>query len=136
MRTVFAVLAIVATASMIGVAAPPSKEDAEASAKTWVALIDSQKYEESWTEASSFFRAAVKQQDWAQQVKNVRGGMGSLTTRKPLKTTMAKSLPGAPDGEYAVVQFDTAFKNKAKAVETITMMLEDGKWKAAGYFIK
>ena len=108
MRTAFAVLAIVAAASAIGVAAS-SKEDAEASAKTWVALIDSQKYEESWTEAGSFFRAAVKQQDWAQQVKNVRGGMGSLTTRKPLKTTMAKSLPGAP---------------------------EDGKWKAAGYFIK
>ena len=135
MRTVLAVLTIVATASIISVAAPV-KEDAEASAKTWVALIDSQKYEESWTEAGSFFRAAVKQQDWAQQVKNVRAGMGSLTTRKPLKTTMTKSLPGAPDGEYAVVQFDTAFKNKAKAVETITMMLEDGKWKAAGYFIK
>lgn len=135
MRTVFAILAIVATASVIGVAAP-SKEDAEASAKTWVALIDSQKYEESWSEASSFFRFGVKQPDWVRMVKNVRGGMGSLTTRKPLKTTMAKTLPGAPDGEYAVLQFDTAFKNKAKAVETVTMTLEGGKWKAAGYLIK
>jgi hypothetical protein len=134
MKTVFVMLAI-AAAGMIGVAAP-SKEDAEASARSWLALIDSQKYEESWAEAGSFFRSSVKQQDWVQQVKNVRGGMGSLTMRKPLKTTMAKSLPGAPDGEYAVVQFDTVLKNKAKAVETIPMMLEDGKWKAAGYFIK
>lgn len=135
MGTVFAVLAIVAAASTIGVAAP-SQEAAEASAKNWVALVDSQKYDESWVEASSFFRSAVKQQDWVQMVKNVRGGMGSLTTRKPLKTTMTKTLPGAPDGEYAVLQFDTAFKNKAKAVETVTMTLEGGKWKAAGYLIK
>ncbi len=135
MRTLFAVLTIVAAAGVIGVAAP-AEEDAEAGAKAWVALIDSQKYAQSWTESSSLFQAGVKQSDWVPMVKKVRDGMGSLVTRKPLKTTMAKSLPGAPDGEYAVVQFDTAFKNKAKAVETITMMKDDGKWKCAGYFIK
>lgn len=120
---------------MTGVAAS-AKEDAEASAKTWVVLIDSGKYEQSWTEARSLFQAGVKQPDWVPMVKKVRDDMGSLAARKPLKTTMAKSLPGAPDGEYAVVQFDTAFKNKAKAVETITMMMDGGKWKCAGYFIK
>ncbi len=135
MRTLFAILAIAATSALL-CAAAPAKEDAEAAAKSWVALIDAQKYEASWTEASSVFQKGVKQTDWTQMVKNVRSGMGSLISRKPLKTTMAKSLPGAPDGEYAVVQFDTVFKSKAKATETITMMMDGGKWKCAGYFIK
>ena len=69
-------------------------------------------------------------------VKKGRDGMGSLVTRKPLKTTTAKCLPGAAAGEYAVVLFDTAFKNKTKAVETVTMMMEGSKWNCVGYFIK
>ena len=130
----FAVFAIIAAASLTGAAAP-AKEDAEARARNWVALIDAQKYEESWTEASSFFRNGAKRQDWVQMLKNVRRGMGSVITRKSMKTTMTNSLPGALDGEYAVFQFDTALQNKAKAVETVTMVQEGGRWKAAGYLI-
>jgi len=48
---------------------------------------------------------------------------------------MAKTLFCAPDGEYAVIQFDTALTSKAKAMETVTMMIDGGKWKSAGYFI-
>jgi hypothetical protein len=36
-----------------------------------------------------------------------------------------------------VITFETAFENKASAVETVTPMLEkDGKWRVSGYFIK
>lgn len=38
--------------------------------------------------------------------------------------------------DYAVVQFNSTFKNKAKAVETVVMTAEDGKWQVAGYFIR
>lgn len=47
------------------------------------------------------------------------------------------SVPGAPDGEYVVVQFKTSFDKKAKAIETVTPMKDpDGQWRVAGYFIK
>ena len=47
------------------------------------------------------------------------------------------SLPGAPDGEYRVFQFDTSFEHKQTAVETVTAVLEtDGSWRIAGYFIR
>ncbi len=47
------------------------------------------------------------------------------------------SLPGAPDGNYVVIQFKTTFEHKAQAVETVTPMLEnDGVWRVTGYFIK
>ena len=46
-------------------------------------------------------------------------------------------LPGAPDGHYVLLQFETVFANKKSTIETVTFMLEkDGKWKAAGYYIK
>ncbi|MBM4320898.1 MAG: DUF4019 domain-containing protein, partial [Deltaproteobacteria bacterium] len=46
------------------------------------------------------------------------------------------SLPGAPDGEYVVIQFESSFENKRSAIETITPMLDSGKWRVSGYFIK
>ncbi|HEX9454853.1 MAG TPA: DUF4019 domain-containing protein, partial [Candidatus Binatia bacterium] len=40
-------------------------------------------------------------------------------------------------GNYFVMQFDASFGNKKGAVETVTFMQEkDGKWRAAGYYIK
>jgi hypothetical protein len=50
---------------------------------------------------------------------------------------LSQSLPGAPDGEYVVIQFATSFENKKSAIETVTPMLDsDGEWRVSGYFIK
>jgi len=47
------------------------------------------------------------------------------------------SMPGAPDGEYVVIQFESSFANKKSAVETVTPMKgEDGVWRVSGYYIK
>ena len=60
-----------------------------------------------------------------------------LKSRKDKATNFTRSLPGAPDGQYAVLQFDTSFENKAQAVETLTAVLEaDGVWRVTGYFIR
>ena len=47
-----------------------------------------------------------------------------------------KSVPGMPDGEYLIIQFDSDFENKKGVVETVTTMKEDGVWKPMGYFIR
>ena len=60
-----------------------------------------------------------------------------LVSRKLKSTQFATSLPGAPDGEYVVIQFEASFGNKRASVETVTPMLEkDGQWRVSGYFIK
>ena len=63
---------------------------------------------------------------------------GSLIPRNNCKSQIyATSLPGAPDGEYVVIQYKTSFVNKKDAIETITPMLDkDGKWRVSGYYIK
>jgi len=111
--------------------------EAVTAAEGWLALVDAGKYGESWKAASGFFKIAVPQGQWEQSLKAVRSPLGKIVSRKLLSKTYMTSLPGAPDGEYLVIQFETSFQNKKSAIETITPMKEkDGKWRVSGYYIK
>lgn len=59
-----------------------------------------------------------------------------MKSRQLLGTQFTKSLPGAPDGEYVVIQFKTNFAAKPDAIETVTPMKSEGAWRDSGYFIK
>lgn len=113
------------------------EELAQKSAEAWLSLTDSGKYAESWDEAAQFFKGAVTKDNWIGAMKSVRAPLGNLQTRKLKSATHTMTLPGAPDGDYVVIQYDTIFQNKASAVESITPMLDkDGKWRVCGYYIK
>jgi hypothetical protein len=108
-----------------------------AAAQSWLAQIDSGNYAKSWKESSAYFRGAMTEKGWIEALNGARKPLGKLISRKLAKTQNAQSLPGAPDGHYVVMQFASGFENKKDAVETVTFMREkDGKWKAAGYYIK
>ena len=110
---------------------------AQQSSDTWLALVDSGKYADSWQEAAQPFKAAVTKEQWQSALGTVRTPLGKLQSRKLKSAQYTKTLPGAPDGEYVVIQYDTSFEHKQSAVETITPMLDkDGKWRVSGYFIK
>ena len=114
-----------------------AKEAAEKTAKAWLALVDSEKYEESWYETAGFFKGAVPKVQWLQSMKSVRRPMGKNTSRKLQSKLYLTSLPGAPDGEYVVIKYDSSFENKRHALETVTPMRDkDGKWRVSGYFMK
>jgi hypothetical protein len=107
------------------------------SAQKWLGLIDAGRYPESWKEAAEYFRNAIGQEQWEKSLPAVRNPLGKLVKRKVRTKTFQTSLPGAPDGEYVVIQFETSFENKKTAIETVTPMLEkDGRWRVAGYYIK
>ena len=66
-----------------------------------------------------------------------RKPLGNVLSRNLMFTKYTNTLPGAPDGEYVVIQYKTSFENKASAVETVTPMLDtDGIWRVSGYYIK
>ena len=114
-----------------------AEEAALKSAKAWLALVDSEKHEESWDEAAEFFKGAVSKGQWGQSMQSVRKPLGKNISRKLQSKLYLTSLPGAPDGEYVVIKFDSSFENKKYALETVTPMLEkDGKWRVSGYFMK
>jgi len=114
-----------------------AEKAAAAAAPSWLSQIDAGNYSNSWRDASAYFKGAVSEKGWQDALAGARKPLGKLLSRKLSKAQSATSLPGAPDGNYVVMQFDASFANKKQAVETVTFMQEkDGKWKAAGYYIK
>ena len=110
---------------------------AQQSSDAWLVLVDSGKYADSWQEASQLFKAAVTKEQWQSALRGSRDPLGKLLSRKVKSATYTKTLPGAPDGEYVVIQYESSFEHKQSAVETITPTLDkDGKWRVSGYFIK
>jgi hypothetical protein len=110
---------------------------AKAAATQWVALADAGDYAASWDQAASAFQAAIAKPKWSGAMQSVRAPLGAVKSRKLNSAEFTKSLPGVPEGEYVVVQFETIFENKAGAVETVIPMKEkDGSWRVSGYFIK
>jgi hypothetical protein len=135
------VLVIVCLVGVLGFAVAESNQEAEksavAAAEAWLELVDGGDYAKSWLEAASYLRGAVSKDTFEQQMSAARNPLGKVLSREVKKTTYMTTAPGAPDGEYVVIQTDTSFENKKSAVETITPMLdEDGKWRVSGYFIK
>jgi hypothetical protein len=112
-------------------------EEAQNSAIQWLALIDTGQHPESWDHAAELFRSSISKSEWEKTIISVRDIFGAVKQRKLKASTYTKTLPGAPDGEYVVLQFDTRFENKTQAIETVTPMREkDGSWKVSGYYIK
>ena len=108
-----------------------------ASAKVWLGLVDQGQYAESWNEAAPVFQGSVTEENWTNALLKVRQPLGSLVSRNLKSAQEATQMPGAPDGKYIVMQFDSSFANKQSAVETVTVGPEqNGQWKASGYYIK
>jgi hypothetical protein len=126
-------LSFLATACT-GASVPP---EAQPAAESWLALVDAGRYPESWNAGADYFKGAVDSATWVKQLNAVRAPIGDMKSRTLKSAKAAKSLPGAPDGEYVVFQFDASFAQKGTAVETVTVSREkDGAWRSAGYFIK
>jgi hypothetical protein len=137
MRRVIQFVTIVAVASGAICLGGKPEDDAQKVAEQWLALVDAGKFIESWKATAPYFQRAVPEEQWALKGKQIRDSFGILVSRKLKSAHYTKSVPGAPDGEYVIIQFDTSFARKKAAVETITPMKDtDGRWKVSGYFIK
>jgi hypothetical protein len=138
-RTIFFIIALAAALSCVNAFAQGLDKGKEAvvPAEKWLALVDEGQYADSWRQAARFFKSNVKQDQWEQSVQAARQPLGKLISRKLSSKVYTKTLPGAPDGEYVVMQFETSFQDKKSALETITCAKEkDGSWRVAGYYIK
>jgi hypothetical protein len=134
MAMIEVLMAAVLAAQGVGGTPPPSA--AVAGAEHWVRLIDAGDYGRSWGEAGSLLKSQVAQAGWAAMVEPVRKPLGALVSRKLKGETPTRSLRGAPEGDYDVVQFDASFANGGTRVETIVLAHEPSGWKVDGYFIK
>ena len=108
---------------------------ATASAEVWLALVDDGQFEKAWDTAAKILQGVVTKQNWLQRATERRPPLGKVVSRKLTQTSATTSLPGAPVGQYVVLQYDTEFEHKKGAKETVTIAL-DGSWKVSGYYIR
>ena len=108
-----------------------------AAAQKWLALIDAGDDSESWHQAALIFQGGVTETAWENSMNTFRKPLGAVVSRQLKSAEPMTQMPGAPDGQYILMQFETSFANKSSAIETVSFVKEkDGSWKSAGYFIK
>lgn len=108
---------------------------AETAALSWLAFADAGDFAGTWDQAAGLFQGSIPKTAWVGALGNARQPLGKVISRKIKTAVFKRSLPGAPDGEYVVLQYETQFEHHT-ATETVTPMLDkDGSWKVSGYFI-
>ena len=113
-----------------------NESDGSIAAKQWLKIVDAGEYSESWQKSDSFFKSQLPQAKWDAALKGVRAPLGKVKSRSELGAKEYSTLPGVPEGEYLVIQFQTEFQNKKSATETLTLSKSSGHWLPVGYFIK
>lgn len=106
-------------------------------AEKWLEVVDEGKYADSYDATAAFFQANMTKEDWDKALTGILPPLGKVKSRELVSSRYLKRMPGAPDGEYVMIQFKSSFENKEEAVETVTPQKdENGKWRVCGYFIK
>jgi hypothetical protein len=116
---------------------PEAEAAALESAKSWLALVDAEKYENSWNESAEVLQNAISSVILQTSIEKARKPFGAVISREVKSTKYRTSLPGLPEGQYVVILFTTSFQNQKSVIETVVPMVDkDGKWRVSGYYIK
>jgi hypothetical protein len=103
----------------------------------WLKMLDRGQLGPAWDASAKTLKSSVTRNDWIRGIGDARKPFGKVASRKAEKFARAHQLPGLPEGDYALLLFDTQFANGKKAQEHVTWTFEKGEvWRVAGYFIK
>jgi len=106
-------------------------------ANLWLGLTDINRAGQSWEQAAPVFQRAISADAWAQSLQEARAPLGKVKSRKTKDAVFTRTIPGQPEGEYVVIQYDTVFDKKADAHEMVTMVFGiDSRWRVAGYLVR
>jgi len=92
LKKIFLALWLLLALTMIGA---PAEEDPVGSGQKWLSLMDDQKYEESWHQASSMFRREVTQEKWVAALKRSREPLAPLVSRTSSRNSSGKTRVAA-----------------------------------------
>jgi tetratricopeptide (TPR) repeat protein len=105
-------------------------------AERWRDLIESGKYGESWDALSIQAKEKITRAQWIAYLEGKRKPLGATKLREPDGDRYFKSLPGFPNHEGMVFQYQVFFLAAGPVAESVGLILEkDGTWKPQGYLL-
>lgn len=136
-KTILSTLLALCAASALASPETEAVEKAQRAAQSWLAMADSGQYTATWDQAAKLFQSAISRSEWERTLAAVRDPVGKAENRVMTSVAYTRQLPGAPDGQYVVIHYQTQFSMQPNAVETVTPMMDaDGNWRVSGYFIR
>ena len=121
----------------------PEQRKALNAAERWLVTVDAERYANAWTMAAESFKASVPQQEFRDGIRNIRKDYRRVVLRKSEKIGFVGDAPkpddpsgAAKEGMQIAILFDTKFAGNKRATEEMSVVLEDGLWRVAGYNIR
>lgn len=87
--------------------------------------LDVGSYEDVLESMSPLFKALNDSSQWTVRQKTLRDAYGAVINRSPRHLTHRRTYTNSPDSNYVIVQYESIFANKAKAVETVVLHCPD-----------
>ncbi|MCE9615216.1 MAG: DUF4019 domain-containing protein [Lentisphaerae bacterium] len=116
---------------------PAEERAAQAAAEQWLRDVDKADFGKAWDDASGFLKRALSRGGFEESMRTVQDTLGGSSGRSLSSAQYSDSLPGAPDGQYVVLEYTVVRERKERALESIITMREsDGKWRVAGYHVR
>jgi hypothetical protein len=111
------------------------EEAASAAGQKWLSLVDQEKYADSWNQADPSFRDQVTLERWLAALKRFRQPLGPLLSRTASRVEFTKTLRGAPNADYCIIHFSTAFEKQKGVTERLTLVKQGDAWQVTAYAI-
>ncbi|QIG52814.1 DUF4019 domain-containing protein [Altererythrobacter sp. BO-6] len=107
-----------------------------ARAEKFMARVDARDWEGSWKATGPYFRSQASLAEWTKLIEPVRTPLGKVESRRLVSVQRTSTVPGAPEGDYQIIQFQTDFAGREMiATETVVMLRGQNGWEIVGFFI-
>ncbi|MFY9572343.1 MAG: TonB family protein [Blastocatellia bacterium] len=115
----------------------PAEKAAQRAAESWMRLIDTAKYSESWDQASQFLRTRIPKDTWTSRcasfAKRIEE-LGQLKSRELKQALFVESLPSVPGQQGVVLDYESSLSKLSSVSETLELVFEkDDVWRVANY---
>jgi DNA-binding CsgD family transcriptional regulator len=108
-----------------------AESEASRAARHWLALVDAQKWQDSYAATAASFRKVNSVANWQAAAEGVHARLGPALSRELLSDFDTPS-----ESDVRAVRFRTMFPDNQLKTETLSLAREGGQWRVAGIYIE
>ena len=102
--------------------------------------LEWERYDKIYSESSSLWKRDSTQEQSTEVLKKLRTQLGKVKNRAMNTATEQRNSGGALQGHVFIISYQTTFAGASgtetlAAMETFTLLEEDGRWALARYFV-